>query len=56
MSRFEAAFPDVKGGDILTTKQLKEAGYTDKKAIARLVKHEILENFAYGKYRVLWVS
>lgn len=56
MSRFIAAFPNVECGEILTTKQLKEAGYSDKKAIARLVKHEIIENFAYGKYRVLWRS
>ena len=56
LDRFMAAFPEAKGGDVLTTKQLKAAGYDDKKAIQRLVKHEILENYAYGKYRVLYVK
>lgn len=56
MERFEAAFPNASCGQVITTKELKAAGYSDKKAIARLVKHEILENFAYGKYRVLWMS
>ena len=56
MERFKEAFPNAKCGDIITTKELKAAGYTSPTAKKRLLNHEILDNFAYGKYRVLWVK
>lgn len=55
MTRFMEVFPEAKCGDIITTKELKAAGYNPN-AIKRLVNHEILENFAWGKYRVIWVQ
>lgn len=51
-NRFKEAFPDVKKGDVIETKEFKAAGYQPN-SLARVKKHNIVENFAWGKYRVL---
>lgn len=52
LRRFQAAFPDCKPGDQVTTAQLKERGYTDDKAIKRLVDHGIVDRLRRGLYIV----
>lgn len=54
-TRFSAACGAIKIGDTLTTKQLVEMGYTDDKALKRLVDSGVLKRIKRGHYLVLSV-